>query len=1008
MDLISIGQKLHGFEIVGVKDLGELKASGIFARHEATGCEVYHVLNDDDENLFAYAFMTPPVDSTGVAHILEHSVLCGSKSYPIKDPFLVLAKQSVKTFLNAMTFPDKTVYPASSMVEADYFNLMSVYGDAVFFPLLEEWTFAQEGHRFGFAPDGSASILGVVFNEMRGNYSSFDSIAGDWSLRSILAGTPYEHDSGGDPACIPDLTYEDFRAFHAKYYHPANCRIYLQGNIPTERQLALLEEKFLSKFGPAERPSFAASVPAFEKPVAMEVPAPSGEEKDLSKATVMLNWLLPDSTDTVALMEANLVTEILLGHDGSPLSRALLDSGLGEDIAPSSGLETEIRHMCFSVALRGVDRTRSREFESLVLDAISGLIATGVSRDDVDTAVRSIDFSNREVRRSGGPFALTLMRRSLRGWIHGFGPEATLRYVPAFEEVKRRLAADPRYVESLLEAWFIRNAHRSLVTVYPDPEYEKRLDDKLADRVRLFESTLSDERRGSLLAAQGELQARQQAPDDPVLLARIPHISRKDLPVEIDRVDTDISFLGKVPLLAHEQPTNGVAYVDIAIPVDGLPVDDYPLLPLFASALTGMGLDGLSWTETSALAARWTGGLGTMLFSSSVVRGSSVPYPLDPAVAGRDLLIVRVKMLEELSPEALELAFRFLRAADFSDAKRLADLLAEYRNDLDSSIAPGGNQYAVSRAGLRTGRSRAVDELWNGLAQVRYVREISAKAKNPRFLAELSGRLAAIRDRLLSAGMILNVTGTASIIADLRTRLAPLVAGFAAPAPVTAAGIEAFERYVSFGGESPVSSVFSPESSSMELVSASVQVGFAAAVLPSLPYGTPDHPVYAVFGHWLSNGPLWEKIRTTGGAYGAFAYPDSLEDVFVFSTYRDPEPLASLSSYREALEMAANSPVDGVSFERVVTGCYSREVQPRSPSDKGFTAFIRILYGITDEVRMKKIRRIVSVTPEDMQSCARRILDSWPSVRIAVVAGKKQLKDTSKADFAGNVVRFTV
>jgi Zn-dependent M16 (insulinase) family peptidase len=1008
MGLISIGQKLHGFEIIDIKDLGELKATGVFARHEVTGCEVYHVLNDDDENLFAYAFMTPPVDSTGVAHILEHSVLCGSKNYPIKDPFLVLAKQSVKTFLNAMTFPDKTVYPASSMVEADYFNLMSVYGDAVFFPLLEEWTFAQEGHRFGFAPDGSVSILGVVFNEMRGNYSSFDAIAGDWSLRSILSGTPYEHDSGGDPACIPDLTYEEFCAFHAKYYHPANCRIYLQGNIPTERQLALLEEKFLSKFGRAEKPSFAAPVQAFGKPVSMEVPAPADAEKDLSKATVMLNWLLPDSTDTVALMEANLVTEILLGHDGSPLSHALLDSGLGEDIAPSSGLETEIRHMCFSVGLRGVKKTRAAEFESLVLGTITGLIASGVSRDDVDTAVRSIDFSNREVRRSGGPFALTLMRRSLRGWIHGLGPDATLRYVPAFEEVKRRLAADPRYIEGLLEAWFIRNAHRSLVTVYPDPEYEKRLDDKLSERVRLFESTLTDGNRASLLAAQDELFARQQSPDDPSFLSRIPHISRTDLPVEIDRVETGISILGRVPLLAHEQPTNGVAYVDIAIPVDGLPVDDYPLLPFFSSVLTGMGLDGLSWTETSALAARWTGGLGTMLFSSSVVRGSSVPAPLDPSVAGRDLLIVRVKMLEELSSEALELAFRFLRSADFSDAKRLTDLLAEYRNDLDSSIAPGGNQYAVSRAGLRTGRSRAVDELWNGLAQVRYVRELSAKAKNDRFLADLSGRLAAIRDRLLSAGMILNVTGTSSIIADLRARLAPLVAGYDAPAPVTPAGIDAFEEYISFGGESPVSEAFSPDSSSIELVSASVQVGFAAAALPSLPYGTPDHPVYAVFGHWLSNGPLWEKIRTTGGAYGAFAYPDSLEDIFIFSTYRDPNPVVSLDAYREALESAAKAPIDEVSLERVVTGCYSREVQPRSPSDKGFTAFVRILYGISDEVRGEKIRRIVSVTPGDMQSCAQRLLDSWPSVRAAIVAGKKQLKDTGKANFAGNVIHFTV
>lgn len=237
--------RTHGFDIVSVTYLPELNSKGVFARHRETGCEVYHMLNDDEENLFAYSFMTPPTDSTGVAHILEHSVLCGSKNYPLKDPFLILAKQSVKTFLNAMTFPDKTVYPASSMVEADYFNLMAVYGDSVFFPLLDRWIFRQEGHRVELDESGNATVQGIVFNEMRGNYSSFDTIAGDWTIRSILEGTPYTHDSGGDPAVIPELTYEQFINFHRTYYHPVNCRIFLYGNIPTEKQLAFLQDRFL-------------------------------------------------------------------------------------------------------------------------------------------------------------------------------------------------------------------------------------------------------------------------------------------------------------------------------------------------------------------------------------------------------------------------------------------------------------------------------------------------------------------------------------------------------------------------------------------------------------------------------------------------------------------------------------------------------------------------------------------------------------------------------------------
>ena len=1017
MGYMTVGQKLHGFEIIGISDLPEMNATGIYARHELTGLEVYHILDDDEENLFAYAFMTPPEDSTGVAHILEHSVLCGSEHYPLKDPFLVLAKQSVKTFLNAMTFPDKTVYPASSMVEADYFNLMSVYGDAVFFPLLTEDIFRQEGHRFEFAEDGSVSIQGVVFNEMRGNYSSFDTIAGDWSLRSLLAGTPYAHDSGGDPADIPALTYEQFRAFHAKYYHPVNCRVFLHGNIPTERQLELLQTKFLSRFSSAEKPGLFDSLRPFENPQIFEVPAPAGNEKDLSKSTVLINWLFPDATDPVALMEANLLTEILLGHDGSPLNRALLESGLGEDIAPSTGLETEIRHMCFSVGLRGVKRDRAEEFEGLVLDTIARLITDGIPSEDIETAVRSIDFSNREIRRSGGPFALTLMRRSLRGWIHGFGPEATLRYIPAFKEVKRRLSSNSDYIHNMLVTLLRDNTHRSRVTVYPDADYEKRLDEQLATRIRLFESGLDSETRTRLIADQKTFFTRQHEPDCPEFLGRIPHLSRGDLPVVTERIQTDIRFSGAVPILIHEQQTNGIAYADIAIPVDVLSPEDYPLLPFYASVLTNMGLDGLSWVETASLAARCTGGLGTMLFTSSTVPGMVIRHPLPSEAVGRDFLIVRVKMLEEMIDEAIGLVFRFLQKTDFSDTHRLADLLLEYRNDLDSSLAPGGHQYAVSRAGALTDRARAVDELWNGLTQIRYIRHFAHSVHAGCVSGSLVDRLTNIRNSLADAGMVVNLTGTSAILSHLTNVLASYTASYRAPIPRQECELsDLLARIQSLGEhggvkhrtQHMVNTGFSEDSSCTELITVPLQVGFAAVVLPGMEYGSSDQPVEQVFGHWLSNGPLWEKIRMSGGAYGVFAYPDSLEKQFVFSTYRDPSPIRSLTVFREVLESAVTTLIDSIALEKIITGCYSREIQPRSPADKGFTAFIRLLFGITDEIREKKIARIISVTPEDMQKCAARILESWSVGRSAVIAGKKQMKDTVVDNLSGNVVRFTL
>lgn len=995
------GTYIHGFDIVGVEDLGELKSRGIHARHRATGLEVFHIENDDEENLFAYAFATPPGDSTGVAHIIEHSVLCGSKNYPLKDPFLVLAKQSVKTFLNAMTFPDKTVYPASSMVEADYFNLMSVYGDAVFFPLLEEWTFRQEGHRFESDADGNFSIQGVVFNEMRGNYSAFDNIAGDWSLKSLLEGTPYEHDSGGDPGEIPSLTYEAFRAFHAKHYHPSNCRIFLHGNITTERQLELLQNRFLADFTAGERIVPDSVAKNFDHPRVFEIPAPAGEGQDPDKATVELNWLLPDSTDTVALMEGNLIAEILLGHDGAPLSRILLESGLGEDIAPSTGLETEIRHMCFSIGLRGVARDKVHAFERLVMDALGDIADGGIDAQEIETAVRSIDFANREIRRSGGPFALTLMRRSLRGWIHGFGPSATLRYIPAFEEVKRRLAADSGYISGLIKSWFIDNGNRARVTVFPDPEYEKRLEDALAERVRLFEGSLSPERREIFADEQAAFFLKQGEADSPESLRLIPHLSPADLPLIADSIPTGFERAGTIPLLTHEQTTNGIGYADFAIPVDVLGPGDYLLLPLFASTLTGMGLDGLSWAGTSALSARLTGGLGAMLFTSSTVPDYAIPDGLEPGAVGRDYLIMRVKMLGEFAQEAIDLAFRFIENADFSDKKRLIDLVLEYRNDLDSSIAPAGNQYAISRAACRTGRSKAIEEIWNGLTQIRYIRELAGDIGKKGRAESLGTRLEGMRVKLREAGLVVNLTGTADVLSRMRAAVVSRSASFGVPAKRNPESARA-DAFIDLAGGA------ADEKPSRELVTAPIQVGFAAAVLPSPPYGAYDHPVDIVFGHWLSNGLLWERIRTKGGAYGAFSYPDSLEDIFILASYRDPGPLNSLESFRVSLEEAAANPPDATAIEKTITGCYSREIQPRSPADRGFTAFVRILYGITDEVRREKIARIVSVTTADMKSCAERLSADWSVVREAVLAGKGQLKTAKQPDFSGIVTRFTI
>jgi Zn-dependent M16 (insulinase) family peptidase len=366
------GQTLDsGFNILDVVCLDEFKADGIYARHEKTNTEVFHIYNDDDENLFAYAFATAPEDSSGAAHIIEHSVLCGSKNYPLKDAFLVLAQGSLQTYLNAWTFPDKTVYPASSINEKDYFNLMSVYGDAVFRPNLELWTFMQEGHHLEYS-SGKLSISGVVYNEMKGVYSSIDQYTADWSLRSVLPDTIYALDSGGDPECIPDLTYEALKKFYAMRYSPANCRIFLAGNIPTEKQLSFLNEKFFAGVDISEiviPPVKRAKSWDAPRTYTADVPAGSGE-----KASVFVSWLCDIQNERYDMLPVVALTEILLGHDGAPLVRVLTESGLGEDIIPVCGLESEIKQPVFTAGLRGVAFTddglekKAAEIEELIMN----------------------------------------------------------------------------------------------------------------------------------------------------------------------------------------------------------------------------------------------------------------------------------------------------------------------------------------------------------------------------------------------------------------------------------------------------------------------------------------------------------------------------------------------------------------------------------------------------------------------------------------------------------------
>jgi Zn-dependent M16 (insulinase) family peptidase len=992
----------NGFEILELVDLTELESVGIWARHRKSGAEVFHVFNEDKENLFAFAFATAPEDSTGAAHILEHSVLCGSERYPLKDAFLVLAQGSLQTFLNAWTFPDKTLYPASSVNERDYFNLMSVYGDAVFRPLLSEWTFMQEGCRYellsaggpGGGPEQSAagkerfSLGGVVYNEMKGVYSSQDAYAGFWSSKAVLPGTPYAFESGGDPDCIPDLTWERLREFHRTWYVPANCRVFLAGNIPTEKQLDFLNDRFFSCLPPGKAVPAVPKVTRWEAPRFFRVPCPSGAEQ---KATVFLSWICSDITDTVETLALGALAEILLGHDGSPLFRALIESGLGEDLSPAVGLESEIRETLFVAGLRGVAVREQPELPekiaALILGELGRLVSQGILRKEIDAALLSMEFSHREIRRSGGPFSLVWMRRSLKSWFHGGKPWDSLLFVPALEEVKRRIAAGDGYFESLIKHYLLDNPHRALVVVEPEDGYLEKKEAALVRKLMEKEAALSEEERRSIKEKAAMFEKLQNQGDSPEALATIPHLSRRDLSVETERIPRKMLDAGGTPLLAHELFTNGISYVDLAFPLDIFSPEDYPWFPFFSQALVSMGLPGMDYGEVASLLARTAGGFYALLQTGVSAQAGGIPQGSVDLI-GRDWIVFRLKALDEKTVPALDLALRLITEADLSDTRRLRDLVVEMKNDVDASLAPSGHSYASGRSSRHFSRARAVEEIWNGLEQVLFVHHL-AKLDTP----EISRRLIRIRDTLLSGGLIAGLTGSGEALAALTRDLKTRFGSFGPPRARNSASQGPF-----FASPEPPGEMSAGKTGGgPELYSSpSLQVGFAAVTLQAAPFATREHAAELVLTHQLSTSALWEEIRMKGGAYGAFASSDALERAFCLSTYRDPDPTRSLEVFPGILEAAAHQKLPEEVLEKAVIGTFGRETRPRTNAEKGFADFGRFLCGIEDYHREAKLRFIVDLSADELAAAADRLVSMGVSCPVIITGTADAEKAAAK------------
>ncbi|MEI6387183.1 MAG: insulinase family protein [Spirochaetota bacterium] len=961
------------FETVSENELPEFRCSSILLRHRKTGCEVWKLAAEDVENSFAFVFRTPPHDSTGVAHIVEHSVLCGSEAYPVKDAFLVLSRRSLATFLNALTWPDKTAYPAASAVKADFFNLLSVYGDAVFHPLLTRQTFMQEAHHLEVDARGALIIKGVVYNEMRGDYASPDSLAGTASSTKLFSpGHPYSMDSGGDPERIPDLDYAGFKRFWEEHYHPSNCRIFLHGDIDLGEELAFLEERFLSGFESRDasgRAGTDTAIPVqgrFEAPLRIDVPFPLAEGAE-STSQVVVNWLGPQITDELESFGIELLGEILLGHDGAPLAQALRVSELGEDLSPQCGIDTQYRQVILSAGLRGTAPESEAAVESLIIETIRSYVDAGIPEQARETAFHSIAFANREVRRGSSTFGLRLLFRALRGWIHGSPPEATLSFERVLAGARAALAVDPCWLEGLAHTWIIDNPHRTTVTVHPEAGLLERRASETSVRMAALAASLGQEGLARVRADQEGLAALQSASDPEELLSAIPMLRVSDLPRKVEVIHRESGRVAGVALSSRPMFTNGIVYLELAFPIDSLPREAQVWMPLFSRFATSAGMEGMGWAKVAEALAACSGGFSASLEASRLggARGQT------PGIPTRTFILFRLKALAERFDEALGLALSLLAGADTTDHARVGDLLSELGNDILSAVVPAGNSFAVARAAAAWSPSLSIDESWRGTSQTAFVKSLRATPQ----IADIASALGLI-NRAVFAREGLSTSLTADPLridaarAALEERL-PLL-----PALLPALATRAYPEAPSL-----------EPSDRHEAFTITSEVGFAAATLRGSRLEAPSHAHESVLAQMLNRGALWDEIRVKGGAYGASFWVDGLEGVASFSTYRDPGPVASFSAFGRVLEEAAKGGGMRAAVEAVI-GVGGRDLKPLLPEEKSQVDFRRELFGIEDTARQAKRDAILATTEKELLEAASRLAADYSQATTVLISGE--------------------
>ena len=914
--------------------------------HRATGALHYHLDSRDPENVFLVAFRTAPMDSTGVAHILEHTSLCGSVRFPVRDPFFMMTRRSLNTFMNAFTSSDWTAYPFASKNRKDFNNLLQVYMDATFSPNLHELDFAQEGHRFEFAeadnPSSELTIKGVVYNEMKGAMSSPASVLWHTMCRYLFPETTYHFNSGGDPGEIPKLGYGQLLDFHRRHYHPGNSVFMTFGDIPASEHQARFEEFALAEFEPLEADISIADESRLPAPVRVEERYFAEEDNIERKTHVLLGWLLGHSSDLEEQFRAQLLTSVLLDNSASPLLQALESSELGASPSPICGLESSHREMSFMAGLEGCAASATEQVETLILETLEQVARRGVPVEQVEAALHQLELDQREITGGSHPYGLQLILEGLPAAIHRGDPVAMLDLDPVLAKLREQIL-DPQFIPGLARELLLDNPHRVTLTLVPDPELAARKEAAERRRLAKIRASLEQEDKARIIERSRLLKERQMAEDDPDIL---PRVGLEDVPAEMTEPGRQsLALPGGDTVSFYAQGTNGLAYQQIVFKLPQLEDDLLDCLQLYAACLGELGVGDRDYAEVQTWQSRICGGIDSF---------SSIRAHLDDVQSNHALFSISSKCLLDRHTALSELLHASVRELRFDEGRRLKDLIEQIQASKENSITSQGHSLAMNLACSRMSPAALLSHNSGGLESIRRLRALAREIPEQKAQQGLLERFARLHRRIVGSRrqflLIAEQEHQGKLLEDLA---------------------EVWSRQDS--GETDSELGLRPlRENTCEAWTTATSVNFCAKAWPTVAADHEDNPVLHVLARFISNGFLHRAIREQGGAYGSGAGQNSNAAVFRCISYRDPRLNETLEDFDRALDWVLQGKHGERQLEEAILGVVASMDKPSSPAGEAKIAFYNNLFGRSLERRLEFRKRVLATSLEDLKTVTDR------------------------------------